>query len=552
MNRVRLLHLRLATLLCLFHVSVVAPADPEPAPKALPPVTEARLKELLADPAVGQAHIGLSIVALGKAATPQAFPAQPYEQNQQPVLFEVDGAKRYMSASNAKLYTAALALKILGPDATLSTRVATDSLVPVEGGIVNGNIYLLGGGDPSLTHDDLKTLAAAISARGITAIRGQLVAVAGAGRAESFGGRYPDGWTLDDTLWYYGPEISSLAINRNQMDVFVNGRVALGNKALVETSPRLEGIELRSSVEIKRGEAKVNPPPGQLRFNRVDDERENGQRKATITIEGYVEPGRRLTEGIALPNPPLLAALTFKKELQLRGVRVNGMVVKRDAVNGEIKLSPGLPGGAYVGAWPAQQLFTPDNVLANHNSPPLKTLLQRLLKNSDNLYAEMLLRDAVLHNDRLQQIEGQMPSSGLAPRAHQLLLEWLRSEKIPTDALNFTDGSGLSRYSLITPRATVGLLAAVERLPGSEAFWNSMPIAGVDGTIGKRMVTGAATNNVRAKTGTFSIVSTLSGYVTTRDGHRLAVSLLTNFAPDGTAIRAWQDRVYTILAEAEF
>jgi D-alanyl-D-alanine carboxypeptidase/D-alanyl-D-alanine-endopeptidase (penicillin-binding protein 4) len=115
-----------------------------------------------------------------------------------------------------------------------------------------------------------------------------------------------------------------------------------------------------------------------------------------------------------------------------------------------------------------------------------------------------------------------------------------------------TDGSGLSRYNLLTPRATVQLLAAVQRLPGGKALWDALPVAGVNGTLGRRMKGTPAQNNARAKTGTFSIVSTLSGYVTTRDGHRLAVSLLTNFARDGRNARRLQDEVYALLAQTQW
>jgi PBP4 family serine-type D-alanyl-D-alanine carboxypeptidase len=114
-----------------------------------------------------------------------------------------------------------------------------------------------------------------------------------------------------------------------------------------------------------------------------------------------------------------------------------------------------------------------------------------------------------------------------------------------------TDGSGLSRYNLITPRATVQLLAPCNACRAAMRC-GTLAVAGVDGTLGRRMKGTAAQNNARAKTGTFSIVSTLSGYVTTRDGHRLAVSLLTNFARDGREARRVQDEVYALLAATQW
>jgi PBP4 family serine-type D-alanyl-D-alanine carboxypeptidase len=157
----------------------------------------------------------------------------------------------------------------------------------------------------------------------------------------------------------------------------------------------------------------------------------------------------------------------------------------------------------------------------------------------------MLLRAAARYSDN-------RTGSGTAARGNQLLFAWLKQNGIDTSALRMTDGSGLSRYNLITPRATVQLLAAVQRLPNGDALWDALPAAGVDGTLSRRMKATPAQSNARAKTGTFSIVSTLSGYVTTRDGHRLAVSLLTNFARDGRSARQLQDDVFALLADTKW
>jgi len=126
---------------------------------------------------------------------------------------------------------------------------------------------------------------------------------------------------------------------------------------------------------------------------------------------------------------------------------------------------------------------------------------------------------------------------------------YLKSENIDSSGLRFSDGSGLSRYNLLTPRSLTQLLGAAERLPDARSFWDAMPIAGVDGTLRKRMIGTAAQNNARAKTGTFSITSCLSGYVTTRDGNRLAVSVLTNFARSGSDARKLQNEIFALLAE---
>jgi len=116
----------------------------------------------------------------------------------------------------------------------------------------------------------------------------------------------------------------------------------------------------------------------------------------------------------------------------------------------------------------------------------------------------------------------------------------------------FVDGSGLGRYNMISPRLAADLLAAIEKLPPAEgrAFWDALPIAGVDGTLGRRMKGTLAAGNARAKTGSFSVASSLSGYVTTRDGFRLAVSFLSSFGSTDQ-MRGLQNQVFQSLAQAQ-
>lgn len=486
------------------------------APRALPASTANKLRALLANPALRDARIGLCIVALGTAKSAQQFAVQPYSGGTQPTLWARDAENRFMPASNLKLYTAALALRQLGASRTFATRVVASG--SLNDGVLDGDLRLVGGGDPSLSSDDLRQLAQRVAAAGLKRVRGKVVGDGSLFSAESFGGRYPDGWTLDDALWYYGPEVSALAVNRNQVDVFLTGGTRAGEPAKLHLDPALENLHsfsVLSNVTTGSRELAGKSSEELLRFNRAT----NGDAiSRVLTISGQLAPGQIVTDGFAVADPPGWAAAIFRRALQEQGVTME---------NGTIAVSAGI------------------RDLAVHESPPVRMLLQRFLKNSDNLYGEMLLRAAAFYTDN-------RPGSGTAARGHQLLFAWLKQNGIDTAALRMTDGSGLSRYNLITPRATVQLLAAVQRLPGGDALWTALPVAGVDGTLGRRMKGTAAQNNARAKTGTFSIVSTLSGYVTTRDGHRLAVSLLTNFARDGRQARRLQDEVYALLAATQW
>lgn len=468
-------------------------------------------------------------MALGSVSDEKSFPSQPYADKAQPVLWQQDANRRFLPASNTKLYTAALALKVMDVNQMLTTMVQTHA---ADGqSTLKGAVTLVGGGDPSLRTADLKAMAGQLYARGIRRIEGDIVGDGTAFSGENFGGRYPDGWTLDDTLWYYGPEVSALAINRNQVDVTI-AATKPGQLARVAITPDGEGFAFRSSIKTVAS-TPANPQKTSIRWERAGGTHAIGP---MLSLSGQILVGAKVSEGVAVPDPARRAAQLFKRALQSQGIVVTGVARALPQVVPASVSDPTLRSGRQI---------------ASHLSAPLKVLLADFLKPSDNLYGEMLLRKMAQHARR-----GNTPADAAA--AHALLFNWLKASGVDTAGLQFTDGSGLSRYNLITPRATTGLLAAVEKLPSTgAAFWDALPIAGVDGTLRRRMVGTAAapdpaTANVRAKTGSFSIVSTLSGYVTTQPSpigqrHRLAVSILCNFTRGDDARRV-QNQICSLLA----
>ena len=510
-------------LLCVF--ASLRETIASPAPRALPPETEAKIRALLDAPELQAGRVGVLISALGTAATPQAFPAAPYDDKTQPVLFALDAEKRFTPASNMKLFTAAMALKVLGPEKTFATTVygkAPD--LPKQ-----GSLWLIGGGDPSFDDEGLQKLAKQVlrskkvSASGVFA-DGTLFG------GETFERRYPDGWTLDDTLWYYGPEISALAYNRNQLDVEIMGGPKSGDLAQVKATPMQPALGVSGYVKTGGEELRSKSEDDLVKVARMI----RNDLDFSMCIFGQVAPRQKIALGIAVPFHELWAAEGLIRQLRLLG---SNKLTNYDMQAG------------YRPRFSLPEDFKDYREIARHESPPLRELMKRLLKNSDNLYAEMILRGAALESLKPQD---RTPDTNYAQRGHELIKSWLKENGVATDALKFTDGSGLSRYNLVTPRAVAGVLSAVEKVPGADAFWNALPIAGVDGTMKNRGKGTAMENNARAKSGTFSIVSCLSGYVTTRDNTRLSVVILTNFVPAGTAARRMQDAVFSTLADARF
>ena len=491
--------------------------------------TEAKLNSVINSPKLKEAHVGISILDLGVVRDANAFPAKPYIGKPYRVLFEHDAQKKFMPASNMKLFTAAIALQKLGIEKTFSTRVLQH----------DKQLVLYGGGDPSLKVSDLKNLSQQIKAHGM----GEISSVVGDGSAftaETSEGKFPFGWILDDTRWYYGPEVSALAIERNHVDVRITGdtntnapaKVVL-NSVLADTigmtaSVKTGGTELSGKTEddlVRFKWERINHTGNPYKVQRVagasDDVTAEFVESNYLSVSGQVAPEQELNMGIQFPNPPQIAAKVLVNELGKQGISFSprkGQLVPYTSSS--------------VGS------FT---TIAEHESLPLGFLLQRLLKNSDNLYAEMLLRNVAYYDEGIG-------GDKAGPRAHEILKRWLILQGIDTTPLRLEDGSGLSRYNLLTPRATVELLAVINRMPEGRAIWDALPIAGVDGTLRKRMNDFPAKGNVRAKTGTLSIASNLSGYVTTRDNRRLAVALYINFARDSDTAQWAQDEVFKILA----
>jgi serine-type D-Ala-D-Ala carboxypeptidase/endopeptidase (penicillin-binding protein 4) len=151
-------------------------------------------------------------------------------------------------------------------------------------------------------------------------------------------------------------------------------------------------------------------------------------------------------------------------------------------------------------------------------SPPLRDILPVLMKPSQNQVAELVFKTIGLERGGL----------GTADSAKSVVGRQLLAWGAQPDGFAIYDGSGLSRRNLLTPETVVKVLDVMQRDTAFAVFYNSMPIAGVDGTLRNRMRATAAEGNVRAKTGTIGSVSSLSGYVTSADGERLIFSILSN------------------------
>ncbi len=416
------------------------------------------------------------------------------------VLYAHDDSLLLRPASNTKLLTTAAALFLLGSDYRFRTTVAMDSLP--AGGILEGNLYLKGYGDPDLATADLDSLADSLAHSGLTHVRGDLVV-----DATYFGPEYfPIGWMWDDEPDPDGAPVSALSLNKNCVRVTVAPDSLTHRTATLTVTPPTSYVSLVNCSTVVTDTVR----------KRISVDRQFEDRSNTIVVRGEIlSDSPPVTQRTTVWQPELYAGTVFREALAQRGI----------VIDGDVRFG-----------------LEPDSVtVVAQTIQPMDSMLVNLNKISDNLSAENTLRvmGAVTFGP-----PGTTPS-GLWARNQALA-----TLGIDTTSFRFVDGSGVSHYDLVTPATLVDVLRAMYHQPSIfPLYYASLPIAGVDGTLSGRMRGTAAQGNLRGKTGTISGVASLSGYVTTADGELLAYSMLMqNFIRRTDLYRAVQDSIGARLA----
>lgn len=428
------------------------------------------LNALLDDPRLDGVVIGLTV----RSATTGEL------------VYTSAGHRRMLPASNQKLMTTAAALADLGPDFRFRTSVlASDS---PRGGVVAGDLYLRGGGDPTLLASRYDDLAAAVAARGVSEVRGGLVADDTLFDAVRLG----TDWSWQDETFAYAAPISALSVspdadfNTGSVQVDILPGPSAGAPARVELTPPTRAVQLENHV--------ITGPPGSPR--RVAGVREHGTNRIVVggTMPFDGGPAHPLE---SVDDPTAYAADVFAAALARHGVRLRDDAPRR-------------------GQTPASAVD-----LADLESMPLRELLVPLLKVSNNPMTEMLVKTMGARDS------GQ----GSWDTGLQVVLRFLAHEGMDPVRIHMVDGSGLSTSNLVAPDDLTSLLVAVRREPWFDVWYAALPVAGepehlVGGTLAQRMRDTPAAGNVHAKTGTLATASALSGYVRTAAGEPLVFSIM--------------------------
>ena len=413
------------------------------------------------------------------------------------VLYQLNPDTLVVPASNTKIVTLAVGAARLGWNYGYETRLETAG--EVVDGELRGDLVVVGSGDPTINGRDgnraavFAAWAEALRAAGIRRVAGRIV-----GDDDAFDDeRYGDGWSWDDFAHGYAAPVGALQYNENLVQVVVRPGPAPGDPADVALVPAESGLLVANHV--------TTGPAGT--DAEVDIARFPG--RAELRISGTLPAGGGTqTLTAAVDNPTLFFVRALRAALASRGIEVNGDAVDID------ELAPGDPSAPPGPGAPVPARRT----LAVHVSPPLAEIGKTLMKASQNLYAETVLRTLSLRPG---------PASVAASRTieQEVLAGW----GLLPGQYALVDGSGLSRLNFVSASAVVRILREVARDPqGFAAFVATLPVAGRDGTIAGRLKATRAEANATAKTGTLRHVRALSGYVTALDGERLLFSIIAN------------------------
>lgn len=476
--------------------SVAASGESTPVASIESTSLESKLQALLADPKL---QGGITGVSVRKADTNES-------------IFSHFSDIRLRPASNMKLLTGTTAMDILGPDYRFTTELLTDG--QVKGKMLHGNLFIRGKGDPTLLKEDLDQFAKDLKARGITRINGDLLA------DDSW---YDDVRYSQDLNWsdehnYVGAQVSALTISPNAdydagtVIVEVNAGNQAGDLPKVTVTPETSYVEIVNRAKTTAKGTQKN----------ISIEREHGTNR--IFIDGNMPlEGTRSRSWTAVWEPTGLVLDVFKKSLEAHGI-------------------------LFVGNHRMETGMTPANVtvLAEKKSMPLKELFIPFMKLSNNGHAETLVKEM----GKVQQGKGSW-DAGLA-----VMKSKLQEFGVNTNTIVLRDGSGMSHKNLVSADELTTLLYHIQGKGWFPAFEASLPIAGaadrmVGGTLRNRMGKGLTNGNVKAKTGSITGVSTLSGYVTSKDGTELIFSIMINNYVTGP-VTPIEDAIATVLAEHEF
>jgi D-alanyl-D-alanine carboxypeptidase/D-alanyl-D-alanine-endopeptidase (penicillin-binding protein 4) len=398
----------------------------------------------------------------------------------------------FVPASTFKLLVATTALAVLGPGYRFAT--SFESVGEPVGGVVQGPLYLVGGGDPTLTSDDLRAGVGALVRAGVRNVDGGVVA-----DASAFAGPETDpDWESDDLQYPYGAGTSALSLDQGTVEFHLTPGVVGGPATIA-----------------------VRPP------------------SHVIRIAGGLTTG--YTTDFSIDRDPLRNEFTFSGRIGVRAEQsIWRPVTDLGRYAGAVALAMlrergiDVAGGVQTGAAPLA-----GEVLWRHRSAPLSTIVHDMLFDSNNHFAEQLLRAV-----------GSTRGDGTVENGAAVERVVLARDDVPQPGLRIVDGSGLAPVDRVAPLTLATLLARVAREPAGAILIADLPRVGIEGTVQLRQVTDAL-GRARAKSGHIADVNALAGYVQTRWHGRVSFAIVVNDPrADAGSVDRGIDRALDLLARS--
>ena len=425
---------------------------------------------------------------IDRAPNQEAFWSVTVRDENGDILESLNSEKVIIPASNQKLLTTAAILDYFGADYQFETNIYGDG--KLEGNTWKGNLIIKGSGDPSISGDlyngdryyAFRSFIEQLKEKGIQKIDGFLIA----DQSYFDDQLYPKGWDWYDFSFYYGVQISPLSFNNNAVDLEVFAEGDIGDTPRITWFP-----DSTDYVDFENNQVITHPATEYDEYYR----RELGGNK--IELGSSLPQGYYEDESLSIDDPNMFFLDSFKDYLNQNGIKFDGGIV--------------------VYGQPFK--YDTTQVLASHRSNELSKLIDWANKESDNFYTEMLLKT-------LSAEKGRQPGS--FEHGIKQVRTFVANLGIDTTYVQINDGSGMAGGNFNKTSILSDLLVKMQDHKEFDVYFNSMSVAGIDGTLAYRMKGTPLYKNFKGKSGFVTGVRTLSGYFEAKSGKKLIVSLASN------------------------